>query len=582
MRRSNTDPSIDPTTPSRRTLLKLGAGAATAAVGLGALSGSVAAWDRLEVDFRSETEVWLLVGDDLDYDPPAAVHVLVEMDDEVDCRLLEVTRTNATYVEEYGDIDVVPFEAEGGARVLGVLPYNRSPDADSRFERPRCVMPNDHVDTGSTGATARDAECVRSAATAHWDGVVKQCWWDPVDPGRFGLSQRTKLSPADGGPDADFGAAVATDAAGSTVLVGSPGEAYPHGEDGGAAYVFTNHGGEFVQTAKLAAEDGESHDRFGLDVALDAAGETALVGQRSSDADGSEAAYVFERDGESWAQTHKLTPPDDRENLDVGGFGTAVDLDGGGDRALVGAPATADLAHSAGIAFVAERTETGWSEPTVLRHASGDGNYLGTDVALDTAGTTGFAGAPTPQRTTDAIRGGYVSVFREAEETWSPTTRLRADDGEPTDGLGTAVDCSGAGQLLVAGRPGEDVGVQDDRGGAVVFRQTATGWTQVTRIPGPGGAQDGFGEAVTVDRGGRATLVGAPGHDNLGGEDAGAAFLYVYDGGGWSGRGRLQAEDAADGDGFGASVALDDDVRRAVVGAPGVGAVETGAVYVFD
>lgn len=582
MRRTETDFSNGRGPPSRRAVLKLGAGVAGAAVGVGGFAGSGAAWSRFDVDFRSEREVWILVGRDLDYDPPAVADVLVAADGEVTCHTIEFTRDRATTKPaHYGRTNVVPYEAGPGKTVLGVLPYNRPDEGHDRRERPRCVMPTDQADLSAVEATLDDAECVATATADHWQGTVKECWWDPLDAGDDDLSQREKLAPADGAGAAEFGHAVCLDDAGDTVLVGAPGAPDPSGEDGGAAYVFTRTGEGFVQTAKLAADDGQAGDRFGGAVALDAAGETALVGQGSGEGDSSERVYVFEHRDARWDQAAVVTPPDDTDAT-VSGFGQSVALDDAGETAMIGAPWSDDRGHDAGLVLVAERVDGSWGRPTVHRHAAGDSNDLGTAVALDGSGTSGVAGAPVPRTTEGEITGGYASVLRQTADGWQPTTRLTAEDARDFDGLGISVDCSNSGGVVIAGRTGPGIGVYGDRSGAVVFRRTPSDWVEVATLDHAGRANDVFGAAVALDDSGQVALVGAPGHDNLGGTDAGGAFLYAYDGGGWSRRSHAFADDASDDDRFGTALALDADAGTAAIGAPVAGKHETGAVYVFE
>jgi PKD repeat protein len=88
-------------------------------------------------------------------------------------------------------------------------------------------------------------------------------------------------------------------------------------------------------------------------------------------------------------------------------------------------------------------------------------------------------------------------------------------------------------------------------------------------------SRDEIGTAVATD--GFVAVVGAPFHD-LGGDDAGAAFVYRLEGGEWIEDGRLVAADAAAGAAFGSSAAVSDNVI--VVGAPWAGG--EGAAYVFQ
>jgi len=166
---------------NRRKLLSTAAGAAVAGVGVGAFSGTALAWDRFDVEFRSENEVWLIVGDDLHYNPPLVTHVVVETDNGPECRLVEFTENStATFPDHYGDHPVVPYDA-GSETVLGVLPYNRHVEGDGQFSRPRCVLLNDNIDEEAAADACQETSCVQAAMEDHWDGNFKQCWFDPIE-----------------------------------------------------------------------------------------------------------------------------------------------------------------------------------------------------------------------------------------------------------------------------------------------------------------------------------------------------------------------------------------------------------------
>jgi len=139
-------------------------------------------------------------------------------------------------------------------------------------------------------------------------------------------AETRKLVAADAGAGQRFGSAVSLQ--GERMLVGAP-----LGQGGttssGAAYVFERVAGIWLETAKLAADDGADLDAFGVGVALE--GERAAIG--AFQAGGAGAVYLFELDGATWRQLAKLTAAD-AEAGDA--FGLAVDL--GGATLAVGAP----------------------------------------------------------------------------------------------------------------------------------------------------------------------------------------------------------------------------------------------------
>jgi len=94
-----------------------------------------------------------------------------------------------------------------------------------------------------------------------------------------------------------------------------------------------------------------------------------------------------------------------------------------------------------------------------------------------------------------------------------------------------------------------------------------------------GQASDYFGSSVAIE--GNYAIVGAY-RDDDGASEAGAAYIFFYDGASWVEQAKLTASDASVNANFGYSVALSGDY--AIVGAQSglnAGGVNTGAAYVF-
>lgn len=106
----------------RSTLSAVGAGAG-AMVGIGAFSGSAAAWERFHVSFNGCGEVSMIVGEnDVRKDPPTVARVIVASDGEAECRTVEFTEANATTMpNKYGDLPVVTYAADGDEKILGAV-----------------------------------------------------------------------------------------------------------------------------------------------------------------------------------------------------------------------------------------------------------------------------------------------------------------------------------------------------------------------------------------------------------------------------------------------------------------------------
>jgi hypothetical protein len=170
--------------------------------------------------------------------------------------------------------------------------------------------------------------------------------------GSDGWEEQAKISAGDGGPGDSFGGSVALSDDGATALVGASHDENPNGDDSGSAYLFTRTNGGWSQQAKLSAGDGDPHDRFGVAVALSGDADRALVGALGDEhPNGSNAgsAYVFARADGDWVQWAKLAAQD---GISGDQFGRRVALSADGSTALVGAAWNDDVAVNVGSAYV--------------------------------------------------------------------------------------------------------------------------------------------------------------------------------------------------------------------------------------
>ena len=318
-----------------------------------------------------------------------------------------------------------------------------------------------------------------------------------------------------------------------------------------------------AQVTKLTALDGEEGDAFGFSVSL--SGGRALVGAYQDD-NKTGSAYLFKSGRSTWTQEVKLTASD----AFVGDwFGVAASLDG--ERAVVGANLHDGVGSASGAAYVFEFDGTSWGEVARLTasDAASDDRFGGA-ISLD--GDRVLIGARG-----DADEGsdtGAAYIFDFDGTTWNQTAKLTASDAAARDRFGVSVSLDG--DLAIIGASlNDDLG--SGSGSAYIFRFDGTSWVEEAKLTASdGAATDRFGASVSLS-GGRV-LIGAFGHI----AEAGAAYIFRFDGTAWVEEDRLSASDAATGDNFGAAVALDGD--EALIGAWGnadAGLV-TGSAYIFD
>lgn len=174
------------------------------------------------------------------------------------------------------------------------------------------------------------------AVSGNWALIGTTRAADYYDPGMAylfhwnGLSwvQHQSLIPSDPlEPHNSFGTAVAI--SGGWALVGDDMEDFSNGEEIsrlGVVYVYQLEDGNWQYRQKLVPSDPAHNMMFGGSVAISE--DVAIIG---TDYNGADTAYIFRRNGTTWIQEQKLTPPvGSPEN-----FGRSVSICG--DVAIVGA-----------------------------------------------------------------------------------------------------------------------------------------------------------------------------------------------------------------------------------------------------
>jgi len=301
--------------------------------------------------------------------------------------------------------------------------------------------------------------------------------------------------------------------------------------------------------ATITASDVVAGDGFATAGALD--GDTAVVGAASQNVSQG-AAYVFVRSGSAWTQQAKLAASD---GAAFDRFATSVALSG--DTVLAGA---GNRNVGQGAVYVFTRAATTWTlQSTLTASDAVNSDHLGTAVA--SSGDTAAASAAA--RNTNQ---GAVYVFTRSGTTWTQQATLTAADGVAQDYLGGSLALDG--DTIVAGAYNRS----SSRGAAYVFTRTGTVWTQqAVLVAADGAAQDLLGFSVAVA--GDTAVVGAvknSGH--------GAAYVFKRSGTTWTQQAKLEPSTGNDQDGFGVSVAIQND--RILVGAAGRDGAR-GLVYVF-
>ena len=193
--------------------------------------------------------------------------------------------------------------------------------------------------------------------------------------------QQAKLQANDAFPKNRFGWDCAISE--NTIVVGAPLAAAPH-RLSGTAYVFKRQGAVWAQVARLAPHDGDSGDHFG--VSVDVSESRVIVGadkdrDRLKGRHGS--AYIFNAVGNAYTQEAKLTADEIQEGASFG-WTVAIDF----NRALVGAPSTdTKIGEDSGAVYAFLKVGPDWVLQTIIIPERGlgkeGGESMGYAVALD-------------------------------------------------------------------------------------------------------------------------------------------------------------------------------------------------------
>jgi hypothetical protein len=305
-----------------------------------------------------------------------------------------------------------------------------------------------------------------------------------------------RLTPSGETGAGQFGAAVAVDGLGQTIVVGAPKDA----GGVGAAWAFAPSNGTWSQQGKLLGGAGETGaGEFGASVAVATGGAVALVGAPMSDA-GEGQVFTFYHEAVWYLQQHM-------PRTGVSGaahFGASVAIDATASAALVGAPNAAS-GNGALYPYTYFGLESPYwiEQPAIPSPAAG--SRFGASVTMSRGGEYDVAGAP-------LANGGEGAAY-----VYRPNGMQQAVLADPAHSagghFGTSVAVASYFTLnqLVVGAPGENSGA----GAAYAFDTSGgTDWSTPGAALAPErtlAAGDAYGASVAVAEDGSSAISGSPG-----------------------------------------------------------------------
>jgi hypothetical protein len=419
----------------------------------------------------------------------------------------------------------------------------------------------------------------------------------------------------------------------------------------GAVYVFTYDGSTWSQEAYLKASNTETGDQFGSSVSLSSDGNTLAVSARSENSaatgfDGEQtdisasdagAVYVFSRSGATWSQEAYIKA----SNAGASDyFGNDVSLSSDGKRLAVGSSESSSATGIdgdqtdnstlwSGAVYMFTHDGTSWSQEAYIKASNTDkSDHFGDAVSLSDNGNTLAVSATSEASIATGIDGdqddnsaggsGAVYVFTYDGTTWSQQAYIKSSNSEAGDYFGDALSLSDDGNTLAInsryeasdanGVDGDQTNNNAESSGAVyVFTRSANVWSQQAYLKASNAeTSDRFGYSLSLSGDGStlaaagyleaSSATGVDGDQTDNSEyQAGAVYVFTYDGTAWSQKTYLKSSNTESGDRLGYAVSLNSDGTTLAVSsteessaATGIdgdqtdnSATEAGAVYIY-
>ena len=182
-----------------------------------------------------------------------------------------------------------------------------------------------------------------------------------------------------------------------------------------------------------------------------------------------------------------------------------------------------------------------------------------------------------PEHSSGGNSVGAVHLYRNIGSRWVSTGTLQAPVPSDSDEFGYSVALTD--DLLVIGAPGTDNSGSMNEGAAYIYRRTGLSWTLEQQLEPAGSNNDAeFGISVDVD--GERVAVGA--WYAMTTSDSGSVYLYSNDGNGWSFDQLIESPDSDGEKHFAASIELTGDFLAVSDPRADAGPVDdAGAVYIY-
>ena len=338
--------------------------------------------------------------------------------------------------------------------------------------------------------------------------------------------EQTIDNPTPAGSD-NFGASVSIDSTGTRVIIGA------YQEDTGAfgagsAYVYSRSGTTWTLEQEINNPTPVINDFFAAHVSIDDNGDRVLISNMYDDigADDTGSAYIYSRSGITWTLEQEILNPDPVLNDYFSRVG--LDINGSGNRVIIGAYSKDNGADGAGSVYVYSRSDTTWSlEQEINNPSPVSGDNFGYAISVNSDGDRVIIGAY--NNDTGASNAGSAYVYSRSGTTWSLEQTINNPSPGSGDYFGNSVSISGDGSRIIIGAYGESTGFSDS-GAVYSYSRTDTTWRLEEEILNPTGAiSDYFSrDAVSITNDGSRVIIGNENEDYLSINNSGAIWIFNF------------------------------------------------------
>ncbi|MGB0868815.1 MAG: FG-GAP repeat protein [Flavobacteriales bacterium] len=386
-----------------------------------------------------------------------------------------------------------------------------------------------------------------------------------------------------------FGRSVSISNDGTTIAVGSYKEDIDLNKpinNAGSVYIYRLIAGNWSsQEVKIQASDKQEEDFFGFAIALSGDGKTLVVGAFNEDggngdiSPNSGSAYIFKYENSIWQQKQKIQASN-TGNGDK--FGRSVAINGDGKTIAIGAFShdftlnDGSSIPEIGAAYIFQYNGSNWQEQQFI-HASDKfySDFFGWSISLSDNGNTLVVGAIYTRDIVNNILGtGTAYIYKRIGNSWSEQAILKASNAGYSDLFGEYVTISGDGNTVAIGTIRED-GVSSNTisnaGAIYIFKFDGVNWNEEIIIRASDKqTNDYFGTSCALNFDGTILIVGAEGEDGGIGDpnnNAGSVYVYHNNESVWDEINIIHANDQDAADEFGIAVAISSDGNTIVIGA---------------